>query len=429
MAARAQPPAWTLADLTIFYGPTSGGVRTYLAQKRAFLAARGHRHLLVVPGPTDGVRDEPEGRVVTVRGPGLPFAPGYRAILRPWRVTEILVRERPALVEVGDPYLLPWAAYRARARIGARVVLFAHSDFVETYLRPGLGRAGAAAGWAYARAVYRRADLVLAPSPAAAATLAAHGVAGVEVLPLGVDTACFRPDRRRDELRRALAADGRPVCLYAGRLSPEKGLATLLGALPRLAAGGAVLWVAGAGRLEPQLAAAARRYPIRLLGFVGGAERMADLYAAADAVVVPGAHETLGLAALEALACGTPVVAAAAGGPADLVTPEVGALVPPGDPAALADAALRVMREERAARTEACRRRAEAYAWGPALARLLDRYERLLAARAAPEAITGAPVEPEAPRGGGPGSHPEPGREGTAARESGRGGQTVGTRE
>ncbi len=397
------PRGPALADLTIFYGPTSGGVRTYLACKRRFLAARGYRHLLIVPGPADAVDDGPDGRTITLRGLPLPFAPGYRVILGRRGAEAALVRERPALVEVGDPYVLAWAAYRARVRTGMTVVLFAHSEFVETYLRPRLGRAGAAAGWAYARAVYRRADLVLAPSAAVASTLAAHGIAGVEVMPLGVDTARFRPDRPRDQVRRALGVDGGPVCLYAGRLSPEKGLETLLAALPRLAAGGAVVWIAGAGPLESRVREAAGRYPVRFLGFVDDPERLANLYAAADAVLVPGPHETFGLAALEALAAGTPVVAAAAGGPAALITPDVGLLVPPADPAALADAALRLVREGRGARAEACRRLAEAHAWEPALARLLARYERLLARPADPRRLRPGPP---APAGGTDGSGP-----------------------
>ncbi len=371
----------TLADLTIFYGPISGGVRTYISRKRAYLAARGHRHLLVVPGARDTVRDEPEGRTVTLRGLPVPFAPGYRVILQRRGAEATLAREQPDLVEVGDPYVLPWAAYRARPRVGFPVVLFAHSEIVETYVRPALGAAGAAAGWAYARAVYGRADLVLAPSPAVARTFEAHGVPGVEVMPLGVDTARFRPGRRRAGARRALGDDARTVCLYVGRLSPEKGLDTLVAALPRLAAAGAVVWVAGAGRLEGRLREAARRYPLRLLGFVADPERLADLYAAADVLVVPGAHETFGLVALEALASGVPVVAAAAGGPADLVTPEVGALVPPGDPEALVAAALRLAAEGPGARTAACRRHAEAHAWEAALARLVARYGRLIAER------------------------------------------------
>lgn len=368
-----------VADLTMFYGPLSGGVRTYIARKRSYLAARGHRHLLVVPGPADTVRDDAEGRTVTLRGIPVPVvAPGYRVILERCGAEATLVREEPDIVEVGDPYVLPWAAYRARARVGFPVVLFVHSDFVEAYLHPTLGRAAASAGWAYARAVYRRADLVLAPSSAVARTLEAQEIPRVEVMPLGVDVERFRPGRRREAVRHALGAGGRPVGLYVGRLSPEKGLDTLVAALPHLSAGGAVVWVAGAGRLEGRLREAARRYPLRLLGFITDPDRLADLYAAADALLVPGAHETFGLVALEALASGVPVVAAASGGPAELVTSEVGVLVPPNDPAALAGAALRLAAEGPGARAAACRRRAEAHAWEPALARLVARYQRLL---------------------------------------------------
>lgn len=382
----------TVADLTVFYGPLSGGVRTYLDRKRRFLAARGHRHVLVVPGAAHAVRDDAWGRIVTLRGVPVPGAPGYRAILGRRRAEAVLDRERPDIVEVGDPYVLPWAAYRARARTGFPVVLFAHSDFVEAYVRPALGAGAAAAAWAYARSVYRRADLVLAPSTGVARALAARGVPRVEVMPLGVDTRRFRPGDHGADLRRALGDEGRPVCLYAGRLSPEKGLDTLIAALPHLAAAGAAVWVAGAGSLERRLAEAAARYPVRVLGFVGDPGRLAAVYAAADVLVVPGEHETFGLAVLEALASGTPVVAAATGGPADLLTPETGLLVPPRDPAALAAAALRLATERSPARRAACRRLAEAHDWEPALARLVARYSRLIEARQCGRLA--APAEP-----------------------------------
>jgi glycosyltransferase involved in cell wall biosynthesis len=377
----------------MFYGPISGGVRTYISHKRRFLAARGHRHLLVVPAALHTVRDDAEGRTVTLRGLPVPGVPGYRMILGRRGAEATLVRERPDLVEVGDPYVLPWAAYRARARVGFPVVLFAHSDFVEAYVRPALGSAAASAAWAYARSVYRRADLVLAPSSAVAGTLASRGVPRVEVMPLGVDTARFRPGRRAAaELRRTLGDEARPVCLYVGRLSPEKGLDTLIAALPHLTAGGAALWVAGAGRLEGRLREAAARYPVRLMGFVADPERLAAIYAAADVLVVPGEHETFGLTTFEALASGTPVAAVAAGGPAAVITPEVGLLVPPRDPAALAGAALHLAADRGPARVAACRRLAEAHAWEPALTRLLARYTRLVAAH----------------RGGGAAAVPEP---------------------
>jgi alpha-1,6-mannosyltransferase len=381
-----------LADVTIFWGPISGGVRTYVRRKQCFLAARGHRHVLIVPGEADTVSDEPSGRTITLRGVPAPFAPGYRVVWRRRAVEAALVAERPAVIEVGDPYLFPWAAFRARERTGAAVVLFAHADFVEAYVRRSAGRLGAMAGWAYARRVYGRADLVLAPSTAAASQLEAHGVRGVEVMPLGVDTEAFHPDRRREAVRRALGVAEGPAVLYVGRLSPEKGLDTLLAALPRLAAGGATLWVAGAGRLEGRLREAAARHPVRLLGFVSDRQRLAELYAAADVVVVPGQFETFGLTALEALASGTPVVASATGGPATFLTDAAGALVAVGDADALAHAVLRVGREA-GQRRSACRRLGEAYAWEPALARLLARYERLAAPRAA---ATRAPAGAEA---------------------------------
>jgi glycosyltransferase involved in cell wall biosynthesis len=88
--------------------------------------------------------------------------------------------------------------------------------------------------------------------------------------------------------------------------------------------------------------------------------RMPDFWNSVDIAVVPSLYEPFGLVALEALACGVPVVATAVGGlPEIVVDGENGILVPPGDPAALAKALLALLTDERLRLAEGARRRAE----------------------------------------------------------------------
>ena len=100
-----------IADITMFYAPASGGVRTYLDAKHHRLCTRpGIRHSVLIPG---AVLSEKDG-IYTVPAPALPFGKGYRFPLRlaPWRnVLQVL---QPDLIEVGDPYLTAWAALDAR---------------------------------------------------------------------------------------------------------------------------------------------------------------------------------------------------------------------------------------------------------------------------------------------------------------------------
>lgn len=150
---------------------------------------------------------------------------------------------------------------------------------------------------------------------------------------------------------------------YLGRISPEKGLDTLLAAMPQLAGLPVRLRIAGTGeaRYVQQMHERAR-----LLGIADRVEwlgHITDSYgfaAAADIGVVPTlVPECFGLTVVEFMAMGTPVVATAAGGPAEIITPCTdGILVPPGDPDMLAKA-LRTLAENDKIRTEMGRKARE----------------------------------------------------------------------
>jgi glycosyltransferase involved in cell wall biosynthesis len=170
-----------------------------------------------------------------------------------------------------------------------------------------------------ARGVLRRARLVIAASTALADSARALGAARVEVIPSGVEL----PPEVGEEA-------SPPEVLYAGRLSPEKGVEELVAA-----SRGLNLVVAGDGPLRPQVPGA--------LGFVPHDE-LQHLYARAAVVACPSRREGFGVACLEAMAHGRPVVASAVGGLKDLVVDgETGLLVPPRDPEALRAALERLL--------------------------------------------------------------------------------------
>jgi hypothetical protein len=109
-----------IADITMFYAPTSGGVRTYLEQKqRHFASHAGIRHSVLVPGK----RLERRGAFLTLPAPPLGWT-GYRLPLRGARWTQELCRLQPDLIEAGDPYRLAWAALAAGQRLGVPVSVF-----------------------------------------------------------------------------------------------------------------------------------------------------------------------------------------------------------------------------------------------------------------------------------------------------------------
>jgi D-inositol-3-phosphate glycosyltransferase len=167
----------------------------------------------------------------------------------------------------------------------------------------------------------------------------------IAVIPCGVDVELFQPmDTGR--ARAELGLGPGPVLLYVGRLAPVKGLMTLLDALARLASRPTLLIVGGdqdepltghVAQLRQRVMALGLEDSVRFLG-AQPQPRLRLYYAAAEVTVMPSYYESFGMVALEAMACGSPVIASNVGGLATTVRDGVtGYLVADGDPAALAD--------------------------------------------------------------------------------------------
>lgn len=167
------------------------------------------------------------------------------------------------------------------------------------------------------------------------------------------------------------AGPARPVAVYAGRLSSEKGVDTLVLAIGRIGStpdrapdGGLLLFIAGDGPQRPELEALAASEAPGLVRFVGHLARpeLQVLLGAATVSVVPSRwHENQPLSVLESYALGVPVVATSLGGLPELVDDDTGWLVPPDDVDALAAALREALADPSAARRRgaAGRRRVE----------------------------------------------------------------------
>ena len=214
----------------------------------------------------------------------------------------------------------------------------------------------------------------------------------LETIANEVDVRSFA--HRTPPVRAELWPEDRPLLLFAGRLEYEKGVQTLLEALPLLDATlpGAGLVVAGDGTYRSTLEDLSRSMGLeRRVRFEGFVEerRLHALYAAADVAVVPSLYEPFGLVALEAMASGTPLVVSDTGGLREIVVDEVSGLrFRPGDAAALARAVARVVLEpETSARLqrEAHSALASRRSWMGAAARTAETYRRAIdTARRAP---------------------------------------------
>ena len=387
-----------VVDATMFWSPTGGGVRRYLQTKHAWLARQpGWRHTIAVPlssdagadggsagdgsvGDNDGAGVGGDGGIVGLPSIPLPYSGGYRLPLRRHAIADRLAALAPDLIEAGDPYVVAWAAVDAARRRGVPAVAYCHSN-LELMARLAAGRRFAAAAGratrAYARRVYRRFDLVLAPSASMRAHLLDWGVDRVSCQPLGVDSAAFRPALASAawRVRMGYAPQSR-VLIYAGRFAAEKHLDVLAAVVRRLGAPYALLAI-GAGPRPPS------GERVRVLPFVAGTDELATAFASADAFVHAGDQETFGLSVLEAMACGTPVVARRAEGLAELVDDTVGIGVDSNRPEDYAEAIAALFASDVAAKRRAARARAEAHDWERVLPTLLTHYRRLLHGAAA----------------------------------------------
>lgn len=322
---------------------------TFVWEACRSLAALGVRVLVVAPhAPGAKTHEENEGVEI--------FRPRY---LRPerWEVLLNTSGGLPVLWETGGvgrmtvlPLLISHALAIARVSRGCDLI---HANWTFSAFAAGLGAAihrrpivctvqgsdiyRAAripiAGFLSRRAL-RGARKVIALSASLAGGAAAQGVdpAKIAVIPNGVDTVRFHSNGIPRE----------PVLLFAGSLIERKGLRTLLSAMAVLHRRHPShrLVLIGDGPLRAELETQARALGIGgIVDFTGSLppEEVAGRMRRAEVFVLPSLEEGQGVALLEALASGTPAVAARAGGIPDVLSPAWGELVAPGDSQALAD--------------------------------------------------------------------------------------------
>ncbi|HEU4560226.1 MAG TPA: glycogen synthase [Longimicrobium sp.] len=264
------------------------------------------------------------------------------------RLMDALARDLAMVGAVDAPQIVhchTWYAHLAgclaRPLTGAKLVLTTHS--LEPH-RPWkveqLGSAYHVTTW-IERTAYQNADGVVAVSAAMKDDVQAlYGVdpARIRVIHNGIDPDEYRP-RHEPETLRALGVDpDRPMVLFVGRITRQKGILHLMRAIPHLHPGMQVVLCAGAPdtpEIGEEMAALVREVQqgaaveVIWIPEMLPKEQVIALYSHADVFVCPSVYEPFGIINLEAMACETPVVASAVGGIPEIVVPgETGLLVP-----------------------------------------------------------------------------------------------------
>ena len=217
----------------------------------------------------------------------------------------------------------------------------------------------------------------------------------VTIIPPGVDTSRFYPIPKDEAKEYIGLSTQQPILLYVGRIEPLKGIDTLIQALAIMRRSGSEVCLTIIGG-DPEESTFDRASEVSRLKTISEQAGVADVitflgkrsqdslpyyYSAAEAVVVPSHYESFGMVALEAMACGVPVVASQVGGLAFLVQDGVtGFTVPVDEPEALADRLMRCVNQpdlQKQLGRQAADLAGE-YAWEKIAARMLNLYRQVI---------------------------------------------------
>ncbi len=394
MLSRGDRPPRRILMLSWEYPPfVVGGLGHHTAGLARALAARGHAVTVVTAVHPEAAPLERQG-LVEVRRVGPPPRTDDDFLGWVYGFNEAVVREAAALMEEA-PYDLihahDWLVGPAAAALKQRfdVPLVATIHATEHGRNGGLftplQRAIHREEWRLTHEAWR----VIACSRYMAeevSRLFATPPEKLAVIPNAVDARHFGASFMGGQARETLGLEG-PTILFVGRLVPEKGVQVLLRAMPAVLERhpAARCLIAGRGPFHETLTALARELGVaervRFLGFVDEARKQALLHGA-TVVVVPSLYEPFGIIALEAMAAGTPVIASATGGLAEIVDHRLtGIMVPPGDPDALAEAIGEVLTHETLAQglgARAALKVREQFSWHAVAVKTEDLYEEVL---------------------------------------------------
>jgi len=367
-----------VAIVTESFLPQVNGVSNSVRHVAEQLVRLGHDPLVVAPGP--GPDHHGEVPVVRVRSLGLP---GYRSFpvgLPDAALERALVGFRPDVVHLASPLAVGAAGLRAALRLGVPTVAVYQTDLVGFARQYGVRADPLLERWI--GRIHRRVDRTLVPSTCSHEQLAALGVPELHRWHRGVSLDLFGPGRRDAHRHAVLTRGGRDVLVgYVGRLAAEKQVRRLA---EIAAMDGTRLVVVGDG---PERDWLGRHLPgAHFTGRLGGTH-LATAFATLDVFVHPGTHETFCQTVQEAQASGVPVVAAAAGGPLDLVDHgRTGLLFDPADRPSLWRAVAAVVRDESLRGRLSAQARAEVQgrSWPLVIEELVELHYRAVLARRRP---------------------------------------------
>jgi len=344
--------------------------------------------VIIVPGEKTASSEDGPVRQYTIASQLLSRTSRYRALTKLHLVEEVLEKERPDIIESGDPYQVAWKAIASGRGLDIPVVGFYHSHFSESLLRTVSKFMGPLAVSIaeetcrkYVATLYNRFECTFVPSPILARLLNEWGVENTHTVDLGVDDEVFRPDfadRVATRIRLGISSRAR-LLLYVGRLATEKNVRTLFEAYSILCSTSRehyALLCLGDGTQRSSLIDLQKQTDgVHWMPYCANPAELAQIYRSADLFVHPGVQETFGLVALESQACGTPVVGIKGSYMDRIIFSDQNQWASENSPAALAEAIERKFQTDlRTAGLHASEEARGRYAWNNVFSRLMDIY-------------------------------------------------------
>ncbi len=371
-----------IAFFTETFLPKVDGIVTRLTKTIESLTKTGDEVIIFCP---EGCPEEFMGaKVIGVPAMPLPLYPELKLGLPGSAVSDALDSFKPDLIHVVNPAVLGLGGIWLAKTNGIPLVASYHTHLPKYLEHYGMGMLEPLL-WELLKAAHNQALLNLCTSTAMVKELSEKGIQNTALWQRGVDTDIFRPDLRRDTMRKKLLgkfSDEGALLIYVGRLSAEKQIERIkpvLDALPQ-----ARLALVGDGPYRNQLEKIFEDTPTTFVGYLAG-EELASAYASGDAFLFPSSTETLGLVLLEAMAAGCPVVGANKGGIPDIITDGTnGCLYDPDgnnngtESLILATEKLLGDKNDRQEMRNAARTEAERWGWPAATKQLRKFYEQIL---------------------------------------------------
>lgn len=304
-----------IVDITQFYNPKSGGVRRYIDSKVEYLKnQKDIQHVVIIPAQSDDEYEVGKSKFYTVKSPIVPFWKPYRLMINKDRVLEILQKEKPDIVEVGSPFILPKLVNQHKNQIGYKTIGFFHSNVefsLKSIFKIQDGKIVDALR-SYTYNTYSDFDVVICSSEMSKNYLLSLGINNIEMVKIGINTDIFFPQEKEYAKKMYNLPEDKIVMCYVGRLSKDKGIYDLIdifNIVDRLSDGGFFLHLVGGGPDEKRLTKKLASLNYRITPFINNQYELAKIYSGADAFITCSRSDTYGISVLEAQSCGLPVFA------------------------------------------------------------------------------------------------------------------------